>query len=111
MDPEYKSPQKEHTQNGPCMKLPTLPHLSFIRGTTFYFKTQLQSTTQPISFELCTLLYKVVQIWPGLFTLVNSPGHIWTTLYLKLRIYFTCFMHIIWLPVGNFRSKISYCGS
>ena len=29
-------------------------------------------------------LYKVVQIWPGLFTLVYiqiSPGHIWTTLY------------------------------
>ena len=30
--------------------------------------------------------YKVVQIWPGLFTHVYiqiSPGHIWTTLYLK----------------------------
>jgi hypothetical protein len=29
-------------------------------------------------------LYKMVQIWPGLFTLVYtqiSPGHIWTTLY------------------------------
>ena len=32
-------------------------------------------------------LYKVVQIWPGLFTLVYtqiSPGHIWTTLYNSL---------------------------
>ena len=31
-------------------------------------------------------IYKVVQIWPGLFTLVYiqiSPGHIWTTLYLR----------------------------
>ena len=31
--------------------------------------------------------YKVVQIWPGLFTLVYiqiSPGHIWTTLYKQL---------------------------
>ena len=30
------------------------------------------------------LKYKVVQIWPGLFTFVYtqiSPGHIWTTLY------------------------------
>ena len=34
------------------------------------------------------ILYKVVQIWPGLFTLVYtqiSPGHIWTTLYIVIK--------------------------
>jgi hypothetical protein len=32
-------------------------------------------------------LYKVVQIWPGLFVckqVTVCPGHIWTTLYLQL---------------------------
>ena len=35
-------------------------------------------------FLITYSIYKVVQIWPGLFTLVYtqiSPGHIWTTLY------------------------------
>jgi len=34
-------------------------------------------------------IYKVVQIWPGLFVCKSgdiSPGHIWTTLYM----YFVC---------------------
>ena len=33
-------------------------------------------------------LYKVVQIWPGLFVCKQagySPGHIWTTLYLFIN--------------------------
>ena len=34
-----------------------------------------------------TLIYKVVQIWPGLFVckqVTVCPGHIWTTLYVAL---------------------------
>ena len=33
------------------------------------------------------MLYKVVQIWPGLFVckqVTVCPGHIWTTLYLQV---------------------------
>jgi len=35
--------------------------------------------------SLVKIMYKVVQIWPGLFVCIQagySPGHIWTTLYL-----------------------------
>jgi len=33
-------------------------------------------------------MYKVVQIWPGLFVCKSgdiSPGHIWTTLYIYIK--------------------------
>jgi len=46
--------------------------------------------------------YKVVQIWPGLFTLVYiqiSPGHIWTTLYVAI-----CGLH------GSVISTLSHHG-
>jgi hypothetical protein len=36
------------------------------------------------------ITYKLVEIWPGLFVckqVTVCPGHIWTTLYLQLRLY------------------------
>ena len=49
--------------------------------------------------KLClTVLYKVVQIWPGLFTIVYtqiSPGHIWTTLYIYIYIYIYIYWYYI----------------
>jgi len=44
-------------------------------------------------------LYKVVQIWPGMFTLVYtqiSPGHIWTKLYFRKGLWYVwrgCLCH------------------
>ena len=63
-----------------CLSYPTFN----LSETLRFILTQLQSTTQRISFKLCNLLC------------------------LKLHIFFTCFVHIIWLPVGNTRSKISH---
>ena len=52
------------------------------------------------------ITYKVVQIWPGLFTLVYtqiSPGHIWITLYVP-RIYHLPHVRV---SVGNYILNLS----
>ena len=64
---------------------------------TIKTRRQLQSSRTPQNWRSIYLClhrwitcwlptYKVVQIWPGLFTLVYiqiSPGHIWNTLYIN----------------------------
>ena len=55
--------------------------LEFLQTTYCWF---LSSFCVCVCVCVCVPKYKVVQIWPGLFTLVYiqiSPGHIWTTLY------------------------------
>jgi hypothetical protein len=51
-------------------------------------------------------MYKVVQIWPGLFVckqVTVCPGHIWTTLYLA-QIKNLC-VHFFWVIILCFRSS------
>jgi hypothetical protein len=58
-------------------------------SATMISRRHLNVTLLPVLFCLLFLrfkvMYKVVQIWPGqtvTFLHTNSPGHIWTTLYL-----------------------------
>jgi hypothetical protein len=51
--------------------------------------TLFQTTEVPL-LKSKAVIYKVVQIWPGQIVTclhTNSPGHIWTTLYLPLSCY------------------------
>ena len=80
---------------GACQLHSVNPHSQYLVIIAFTLQQWLQERASVLLYiyivcivgtqsELC-IIYKVVQIWPGLFTLVYkqiSPGHIWTTLYM-----------------------------
>jgi len=63
-------------------------------SSSHVYSLMFQNFTINIMFKthipeiICVCIYKVVQIWPGLFVCKSgdiSPGHIWTTLYMYIQ--------------------------
>ena len=69
----------------PCWITKATHTHTLIIYNTFCFSTATRITWTCLNVRL----YKVVQIWPGLFVckqITVCPGHIWTTLYVASRI-------------------------
>jgi hypothetical protein len=59
-------------------------HVTEIR----YKEYQIMLTSEKLNNLIPIILYKVVQIWPGLIVcklVTVRPGHIWTTLYINVN--------------------------
>jgi hypothetical protein len=71
----------------------SLYSLTWIFHSEYTFSRKLSPILWRMFTVLYVCIYKVVQIWPGQTVTclhTNSPGHIWTTLYIYIYIYSVC---------------------